>query len=383
MPSEKSPRSYYSARTGGPSNNSISLEELRTLFFAVYKYLEANGYWVKQFGYHCIDVGFIAGEIGSDVDGYVTVFLQRPSRWPIANNIDRYTEDDLFDVIEFLDDHVSKPLKGELHDYGDCGMHWSEFDDEKGRSDYRKVINPPLARYACGYSLNSDGQILEIGPVGMSTLHDAALPIAEANIREKVKAAVDQFRRHGSNIADRRAAVRDLSDVLEFIRGQMKNVLLTKDETELFQLANNFGIRHFNRKQKMDYDQAVWLSWIFYHYLSTITAFYHLLQRQQNKSTRFVKSYEATSDDIRKILTDIKTSTVVSKRVHLIRAGREWKGLCPFHEERTPSFYVNDDKGFYHCFSCGAHGDTIQFLSQIDRTSYQLAANTLVSERSN
>ena len=49
--------------------------------------------------------------------------------------------------------------------------------------------------------------------------------------------------------------------------------------------------------------------------------------------------------------------------VKLIRAGREWKACCPFHNEKTPSFTVNDDKGFYHCFGCSAHGDAIRFLT--------------------
>jgi DNA primase len=56
-------------------------------------------------------------------------------------------------------------------------------------------------------------------------------------------------------------------------------------------------------------------------------------------------------------------STVISPTVKLIRAGREWKACCPFHNEKTPSFTVNDDKGFYHCFGCGAHGDAIRFLT--------------------
>src|SRR5437763_9682745 len=56
-------------------------------------------------------------------------------------------------------------------------------------------------------------------------------------------------------------------------------------------------------------------------------------------------------------------SSVISPSVKLIRAGREWKACCPFHNEKTPSFTVNDDKGFYHCFGCGAHGDAIRFLT--------------------
>jgi DNA primase len=56
-------------------------------------------------------------------------------------------------------------------------------------------------------------------------------------------------------------------------------------------------------------------------------------------------------------------SAVIAPSVKLTRAGREWKACCPFHNEKTPSFTVNDDKGFYHCFGCGAHGDAIRFLT--------------------
>jgi DNA primase len=58
----------------------------------------------------------------------------------------------------------------------------------------------------------------------------------------------------------------------------------------------------------------------------------------------------------------ITLSSLVQRSVKLTRAGREWKGCCPFHEEKTPSFYVNDQKQFYHCFGCGAHGDAISWM---------------------
>jgi DNA primase len=56
-------------------------------------------------------------------------------------------------------------------------------------------------------------------------------------------------------------------------------------------------------------------------------------------------------------------STVVGRTVKLQKAGREWKAPCPFHKEKTPSFYVNDEKSFYHCFGCGVHGDAIRWLT--------------------
>ena len=57
-------------------------------------------------------------------------------------------------------------------------------------------------------------------------------------------------------------------------------------------------------------------------------------------------------------------STLIGKSVKLTKAGREYKACCPFHNEKSPSFYVNDDKGFYHCFGCSAHGDAIRFLTE-------------------
>ncbi|QLC24226.1 DNA primase [Parasphingopyxis algicola] len=57
-------------------------------------------------------------------------------------------------------------------------------------------------------------------------------------------------------------------------------------------------------------------------------------------------------------------SSVIGKHTKLQKAGREWKACCPFHKEKTPSFTVNDEKGFYHCFGCGAHGDAIRFLTE-------------------
>ena len=56
-------------------------------------------------------------------------------------------------------------------------------------------------------------------------------------------------------------------------------------------------------------------------------------------------------------------SALVGRTVKLQRAGREWKACCPFHKEKTPSFTLSDEKGFYHCFGCGAHGDAIRWLT--------------------
>jgi len=73
-------------------------------------------------------------------------------------------------------------------------------------------------------------------------------------------------------------------------------------------------------------------------------------------------------------------SAVIAPTVKLLRAGREWKACCPFHNEKTPSFTVNDDKGFYHCFGCGAHGDAIRFLTDQRGMPFMDAVKELASK---
>ncbi len=68
---------------------------------------------------------------------------------------------------------------------------------------------------------------------------------------------------------------------------------------------------------------------------------------------------------------------VIGEHTRLKKAGRSWKGLCPFHNERTPSFTVDRDKGLYHCFGCGAGGDVIHFVRQIDRLDFPEAVEAL------
>ena len=71
---------------------------------------------------------------------------------------------------------------------------------------------------------------------------------------------------------------------------------------------------------------------------------------------------------------------MIAPSVKLIKAGREWKACCPFHKEKTPSFTVNDDKGFYHCFGCGAHGDAIRFLTDARGMPFMDAVKELAAK---
>lgn len=70
-------------------------------------------------------------------------------------------------------------------------------------------------------------------------------------------------------------------------------------------------------------------------------------------------------------------SALVGRSIKITKAGREYKGCCPFHNEKTPSFYVNDEKGFYHCFGCSAHGDAIRWMTDQRGLSFMDAIKEL------
>ena len=73
----------------------------------------------------------------------------------------------------------------------------------------------------------------------------------------------------------------------------------------------------------------------------------------------------------------LPVSEVVGKRVRLHKAGREWKGLSPFNAEQSPSFFVNDQKGFYHDFSSGKHGDIFAFVMETEGLTFPEAVERL------
>ncbi len=83
---------------------------------------------------------------------------------------------------------------------------------------------------------------------------------------------------------------------------------------------------------------------------------------------------------LEEIRSRLSLSEVIGQRIKLTRAGREFKGCCPFHNEKTASFTVNETKGFFHCFGCGAHGDVISFVMQNDRLSFHETIEILANK---
>lgn len=242
--------------------------------------LESAGYFQESLGYDCVDSGFVPGTVGNDLKAELVLTLRKPHLWPIPQTISAWEEDDVFDMVEFIYDHTSKPTKCYYHDYSGCGLHCSEFDKKEGQRDYRQKINRILGAYDSGFELSETGEVLALAPTGFERLLEADVPDDEkGNIGARVEAATNKFRRHRASVEDRKDAVRDLAAVLEFLRPQIKLALFAKDENDIFNIANNFEVRHHNLDQKAGYDKTIWLTWMFYFYLATIHAVVRLVER--------------------------------------------------------------------------------------------------------
>lgn len=84
--------------------------------------------------------------------------------------------------------------------------------------------------------------------------------------------------------------------------------------------------------------------------------------------------------DVDKIVNEKSLHDVISKHVTLKKDGNEYRGLCPFHQEKTPSFTVVPTKGYYHCHGCGAHGSVVDFVKEIYGVGFREACNILEGE---
>ncbi len=90
------------------------------------------------------------------------------------------------------------------------------------------------------------------------------------------------------------------------------------------------------------------------------------------------------SDELQRFMDELRAripiADVVGAKVKLVKKGREYQGLCPFHNEKTPSFTINEAKGFYHCFGCGAHGDIIRFEMEANGLPFMDALQKLAHQ---
>lgn len=272
-------KTYYSERKKGKSPRDLL--GIGKHFIEIFNSFERYGYFVEAFGSYCVD-GDYSGYVSKSFDDALK-FAVGKKVWRFEDNWEKISEDNFFDIVEFLYTYVSKPTGGVYHSFGNCGFHFQHFDKTAGRQEFRDEINALISDYKDGFFLAANGEIQQVVSKSLGRLIGKDTPTTDKeSIEKKIKLAEEKFLRQKSSLEDRRDAIRTLADVLEYIRPQIKKILISEDEKDLFNIINNFGIRHHNQIQKTNYDQAVWLSWMFHFYLASIHASLHLLDR--NKS---------------------------------------------------------------------------------------------------
>jgi hypothetical protein len=247
----------------------LSYTDLQRLFGGIFEELEDKGWFQAKLGKDCTDNP-------KDIGAVVLEKLGREA-WPLSNAARREPEEWLFTLIEFAYLNVSKPTESHYHSWDDCGIHVTDSDDVRGRREFRQRASALLSRYETPHELRSDGEIWEAAPTGLESIEMART--GEQPIDNRVQSAIRSFRRHGATEDDKRHAVHDLADILEYLRKSGGTQLPSRDEGELFNIANNFGIRHHNPQQKTNYSTGIWLDWIFYSYLNTIATLTRLHTR--------------------------------------------------------------------------------------------------------
>jgi hypothetical protein len=299
-------RVYYSQRIGRGPLASPTIEDVaRTLTLTV-DAMRQRDYLREWHGFHCGYAGDIDGRAGSvSLEDHIEAETGWRSAWPLPdplidlpddvrisdddwNRLLQQDEDKLFDLIEYFHRHVSEGIEdaegSEFHldpEGFPCGWHYGAFDPAPAQALFRQRMNRTLTKYRGGFRISQDGQIEHTADEGLDQLIDAPLLTKDPDVAQRVAEAIALYRNRGRTEKDFRLAVRELFDVLEKLRPEVKAEMLGGDEADLFNIANNFTIRHLNEKQKGNYDSPLWHSWMFYVNLSTI----HLITRVMARKT--------------------------------------------------------------------------------------------------
>ena len=261
-------RDYLPYRNGEPIP-SLDYRDLQRLLGAMLEWYEDEGWFQTSLGKECPDA---PTDVGAAV-------LQKfgVAAWPLSDFVRSNDLTWTLGAIEFAFDNVSEPTDSYWHNWNACGTHVREADVGRGQRDLRRRVNDLLARFEPRYELREDGEVWEVAPDGLQYVVPES--VGNAISDSKVTRAIRKFRHHSSTHDDRREAVRELADVLEELRDTVGTALPAQEEARLFEIANNFGIRHHNANQNNDYDPDVWLEWLFYSFLNAIALSSRVVER--------------------------------------------------------------------------------------------------------
>ncbi|MFA5879831.1 MAG: hypothetical protein WC860_06610 [Candidatus Margulisiibacteriota bacterium] len=190
------------------------------------------------------------------------------------------TEEKIFDTLEFLYDLTTKPTSFIMREWG--YKEYTKYDQETGKKEFIKQANIFLNTYEAGYEMNNSGEIVKLGGEGIEYIINAEIiPYDEEHVDSKIRNAIKKWKSRKITTEEKKEVIRDLADVLEWVRPKFKNIILNQDDNAIFNILNNFHIRHNNQKQKTNYDKEIWFSWMFHFYLATYHAVIRFILKKE------------------------------------------------------------------------------------------------------
>ncbi|MGN6446296.1 hypothetical protein [Amnibacterium sp.] len=204
--------------------------------------------------------------------------------WPIEG-VERewLPEAALYSIIEFFHDQAQRPRTRSMHTFSGCGPHYSAPNRQAGGVVYRWRMNEVLKRHEIALRLGSKGEergrLIQHFGLGLDSLAESLVDAPAGEPANEVAEGVRMYRERGASVAQKRAALHLLAGALEPRRKAISAVVLKKDESHLFEIANNYAIRHRNADQRTDVGEP-FLDWVFWNFVSMIDLMNRIEQRE-------------------------------------------------------------------------------------------------------
>lgn len=250
-------RRYFSQRENGAP--AITTQDFAYRFYHILEGFALDDYFNR------LDIKFRHSLSSSDKlkrELAVAFGPESDNMLPTERNLLNMRRNSIFDLIEFLSEYVSEPHPTNLPPF------IKTIRVNEGLEKWRRTVNECLEQLDPPYNLTTNKEIEIASPsAGLRRLvDDYASPSQDA--QEKIDHACRLFLKRNATVLDRRSALKDLADILEMLRDDLNASIGKKKADKLFDIANNYGIRHNNREQ-LEMNES-YARWFFYSALSTI-----------------------------------------------------------------------------------------------------------------
>lgn len=253
---------YYSERHNLRQRDKYDENDLSTLFVQSYHELYKQKIFRELVGYTDTWGNSFTGLIANSYAAFVFKRLGKEDLIPISDEYS-YSEEDVFDLIELFYDYASLPN----------ALNEATYEKIAGQSIFRKEMNGILNNYHTGYELTEEGYIRNLVNNGLEGILDSKQKFIDDDISEDaVQVAKKKFFHYKADESDKKGAILEIGGVLEKLKKSNQLKLHKQDETELFDVLNNFNLRHNRPDQKPNYDKDIYYPWVFHNLLSALDA---------------------------------------------------------------------------------------------------------------